>query len=79
LELCSSLERFNRLWRGHLDELSLDSVNDERAKYNRYYVLEKECALRSASLARKGFVPLDPLTIQELAVLLPQLPVPQFK
>jgi hypothetical protein len=79
LELCSSLDRFNDLWRAHLAELCLDSVNEERTKYNRYYVLEKECALRSAPLARKGFTPLEPLNIQEIAALLPELPVPRFK
>jgi hypothetical protein len=78
-ELCESLERFNRRWRPFLAELSLDAVNEERAAYNRHYLLEKECALRSAILARQGFQPLQPLTVQELAALMPELAVPQCK
>jgi hypothetical protein len=75
-ELCTSIERFNQRWRMYLAELSLATVNDERAGYNKYYLLEKECAVRSAVLARLGFRPLEPLTIAELAEVLPELPMP---
>ena len=75
-ELCASLARFNDRWRSFMAEVRLDSVNDERAAYNKYYLLEKECAVGSAVLARLGYRPLEPLTIEELATLLPELPVP---
>jgi hypothetical protein len=78
-ELCASVERFNHRWREFLSELPLDFVNDERAAYNKYYLLEKECAMRSAVLARIGFRPLEPLLIEELAALMPELPVPSMR
>jgi hypothetical protein len=77
-ELVESLERFNQRWGKHLAGLDLSAVNQARDGYNRYYVLEKECALRSAALARLGFRPLPPLTHAEVAALLPPLPVPRL-
>ena len=59
--------------------MDLGPVNEVREGYNRYYLLEKECALRSPLLARQGFVRLNPLTVDDLAALLPPLPVPQLK
>jgi hypothetical protein len=50
-----------------------------RENYNRYYVLEKECATHSASVARQGYRPLAPLMHDELARRIPPLPVPQLK
>jgi hypothetical protein len=41
-------------------------------------VLEKECAVRSARIARQGFVPLEPLTIDDVSAQLPLLPVPRL-
>ncbi len=75
-ELADSVERFNRRWTRYLESLDLDSLNREREDYNRYYVLEKECALRSARLARVGFVPLRPITSRDLAQRFPPLVVP---
>jgi hypothetical protein len=74
-ELNEALERFNRRWRGYLDELDLNHVNNLRDGYNRYYLLEKECALGSPVLARMGFRPLPPLPIGEVEALVPLLPV----
>ncbi|HVS34068.1 MAG TPA: hypothetical protein VMS17_00705, partial [Gemmataceae bacterium] len=54
-------------------------VNDLRDGYNRYYLLEKECALRSPRLARQGYRPLAPLTVQELEALMPPLPMLLFR
>jgi hypothetical protein len=76
-ELCESLERFNLRWRSFLSEICLDGVNEERSSYNRYFLLEKECAVRSVVLARRGFQPLEPLTVAEIAELFPELPVPR--
>lgn len=78
-ELCESLERFNQRWRAFLASLDLGAVNELREGYNRYYVLEKECAVRSPRVARQGFVPLQPLTLDEISEQFPLLPVPQLR
>jgi hypothetical protein len=78
-DLRESLERFNRRWRELLPTVDLTRVNELREGYNRYYLLEKECAVRSARLARQGFQRLDPLTTDDLAGLLPPLPVPRLR
>jgi hypothetical protein len=75
-ELKASLERFNRRWREYLHGLDLSDLNFRREEYNRYYVLEKECAVRSPLVARQGFQPLPPLTVADLEALLPPLPIP---
>jgi hypothetical protein len=77
-ELCDSIHHFNRRWEAFLQTVDLTKINDLRAGYNRYYLVEKECALRSVRLARQGFRPLEPLTVDELAALLPSLPVPRL-
>lgn len=76
VELRESVERFNRRWKAYLKTIDLAAINDLRVGYNRYYLLEKECALRSSAVARHGYRPLEPLTHDELADLLPLLPVP---
>jgi hypothetical protein len=76
-ELCESLEGFNRRWARFLGEVDLSWVNELRDGYNRYYVIEKECALRSPQLARQGFRPLPPATAADLEALLPPLPGPR--
>jgi hypothetical protein len=76
LELRASVEHFNRRWQAYLSAVDLDAVNGLRDGYNRYYVLEKECAVRSPRLAREGFVRLEPLTTAHLFAALPPLPVP---
>jgi hypothetical protein len=75
-ELVASLERFNRRWQEYVAEADLGDVNELREGYNRYYVLEKECAVHLPHLARQGFRPLPPLTAADLTALLPPLPVP---
>lgn len=77
-ELHESLERFNQRWRAFLSSVDLTSVNELRDGYNRYYVLEKECAVRSARIARQGFTPLQPLTLDDLVSQFPLLPVPRL-
>jgi hypothetical protein len=74
-ELCQAIERFNRRWRNYLEQLDLTPLNALREDYNRYYLLEKECFLGSPRLARQGFQPLPPLTVDELLRLLPLLPM----
>ena len=74
-ELRDSIERFNRRWQKFLEDLNLAEINKRREDYNCYYVLEKECALRSVRLARLGFMPLAPITAEVLFALLPLLPL----
>ncbi len=78
-DLIHGLERFNSRWRDFLESVDLTAVNELRDGYNRYYLLEKECAMRSARLARQGYAPLPPLTVEDLEALLPLLPVPRLK
>jgi len=78
-ELKESIERFNRRWQEFLGQVDLAHVNRLRDGYNRYYLLEKECAVRSARVARQGFRRLEPLTLDALAGLLPPLPLPRLK
>lgn len=79
VELCESIELFNRRWQNFLPAVDLSRVNTLRDGYNRYYLLEKECALRSPRLARQGFRRLEPFTLEELGKLLPPLPLPRLK
>src|SRR5262249_27096320 len=79
LELIESLQRFNQRWQSYLEEVDCSRVNELREGYNRYYVLEKECVVRSPRLARQGVRPLEPLTPTEVAELVPPLPVPRLK
>jgi len=78
VELCDSIERFNKRWQVFLAAVDLTPVNAVRDGYNRYYLVEKECAVRSARLARQGFLPLPPVRQEEIEALLPVLPVPQL-
>jgi hypothetical protein len=77
-DLIPTLERFNQRWREFLPTVDLMPVNQLREGYNRYYLLEKECAVRSVVIARQGFTPLKPLALDDLTALLPPLPVPQL-
>jgi len=76
-EMTDWLQRFNQRWQTFLSKQDLGPLNELRDGYNRYYVLEKECALRSARLARHGFEPMAPYTVQDLLTHFPLLPIPQ--
>jgi hypothetical protein len=75
--LRESIERFNSRWKVFLPTVDLRHVNELRDGYNRYYLLEKECAMRSPRLARQGYRPLPPLTTSDLAHVLQLLAVPR--
>jgi len=75
-ELLVSLEHFNQRWLQYLAGVDLTEVNRLREGYNRYYLLEKECAVRSAAIARQGFQRLAPATGGDLQALFPMLPMP---
>jgi len=76
--LRESLEYFNGRWLGYLDRIDLTPLNEAREGYNRYYLLEKECALGSPRLARQGYRSLPAFTLDELKSLLPVLPIPEI-
>jgi hypothetical protein len=75
-DLRAGVERFNRRWSSRIEDLNLDGINQQIDRYNRYYVLEKECVLGSARLAARHFVPRPPLETADLFVDHPLLPVP---
>lgn len=75
-ELVASIERFNRRWAGLMGEINLAPINRMIEQYNRYYVLEKECVLRSSRLAARHFAPHPPVTIDDLWTAFPALPLP---
>jgi hypothetical protein len=72
-ELNESLRRFNRRWLKLVHTTDLGEVNQRRDEYNRYYVLEKECAVGSARIARHGFRPLAMVTTDDLLAWFPLL------
>src|SRR5262249_50683491 len=78
-ELNESIERFNRRWHGHLNAVDLTRINELRDGYNRYYLLEKDGAVRSVRVAHQGFFRLEPLTAEKLTSLMPPLPMPRLK
>ena len=75
-ELIESLERFNARWTSYLHKIDFREVNALREGYNRYYVLEKSCSLRSDLLAWHGFAPLPMMDVGEILRQMPTLPVP---
>ncbi len=78
-EVIASNTRFNQRWMKYMAGVDLSEVNRLRDGYNRHYVVEKACALRSDLLARHGFEPMPPLTLDDLLALMPPLPVPAMK
>jgi hypothetical protein len=76
-DLIASFERFNARWRAYLDRMDLEPLNRLREGYNRYYVLEKECALRSSRTANAGFVALPMVGLDDVLLEFPFLNVPQ--
>jgi hypothetical protein len=77
-ELADSLEHFNRRWETYLQGVDVGPVNALRDGYNKFYVIEKECVVRSPRLARQGFRPLPQLTAADLLSLLPPFAVPRL-
>jgi hypothetical protein len=77
-ELTESLANFNRRWLAFLEAVDLTWVNELRDGYNRYYVIEKECVVRSPLVARAGFQPRAPATLDEITAVLPALPIPEL-
>lgn len=72
-ELGVSVARFNRRWLACVAEADLSAVNAERDGYNRWYLLEKECAV-GVIRSRQGFTPLEPVTHEDVLRELRPLP-----
>jgi hypothetical protein len=70
-DFVNSVERFNALWRKHLQDFDLRSINALRADYNRYYPAEKAAAFDSEDIERLGFAPLAPASVEDLLVKYP--------
>lgn len=78
-ELVESIERFNRLWPRTLQSYNYEPINKIRDGYNRYYLLEKECAVGAARLSRQEFRRLAMVAPEMVLAELPLLPVPKVK
>ncbi len=78
-DLSSSVERFNRLWAKFVAGLNLGPINNMIDHYNRYYLLEKECAFGSARVAARNFRPRQPLTPEVLLADHPFLPAVELR
>jgi hypothetical protein len=65
----------NEAWAKHLATLDLGPLNRARELYNRWYILEKECAMRSARLAAGGFEMLPMATVKDLEQQHAALPI----
>jgi hypothetical protein len=71
-----AIDSFNRRWQKHVAECDLAPLNALRDGYNKYYLLEKECALGDSRVARLNFKWLDPITHAELLNQFPLLTSP---
>ena len=78
-DMIASAERFNRRWEKALDGVELGPINDQIDRYNRYYLLEKECVVGSARLAARHFEPYAHVLMDDLRAEHPTLPVPELR
>lgn len=76
-DLIASVERFNGRWVEFVDRLDLSLTNEAVEDYNRFYLIEKECALGSTRLAAMNFRPVARATAEKLLADFPPLPVPE--
>jgi hypothetical protein len=76
--LIEAMEGFNRRWPRVLVKVDLTRVNEIREAYNRYYLLERECALGSARAGRDGFQRLEPIGLEDLHRHFPPLLLPSI-
>jgi hypothetical protein len=77
-DLIAAVLRFNTRWARCLDQVDLEAVNHAIERYNRYYVLEKECVVGSTRIAARHFVPLARIDKETLLQSHPILPVPEL-
>ncbi|HVJ82952.1 MAG TPA: hypothetical protein VNC50_17925 [Planctomycetia bacterium] len=75
--LAGAVAAYNLKWNAGLAAIDLGPLGKEIAGYNKHYLFEKECAFRSARIARIGFTPMAPVDAGWLAArwsALPPLP-----
>jgi hypothetical protein len=77
-KLVQTFERFNSRWVKYVEGTDFTGVNELRAGYNKYYTLEKECALMSSRTATTGFQELPMAGPGELMIAFPLLDVPRL-
>jgi hypothetical protein len=77
-DLIAAVVRFNTRWARCLDQVDLNPINHAIDRYNRYYVLEKECVVGSSRIAARHFVPLAWIDKETLLQSHPTLPVPEL-
>ncbi len=70
-ELSRRVDAFNERWETYIETVSLGEVHAAQQKYNRYYALEREAALRR--LPPQRFTPLELSTREELRTAWPPL------
>ncbi len=75
-DLRDSVGRFNARWTAALAAVDLGPINRMIDRYNRYYLLEKECLIGSGRVAARLFAPRDPVTAESLLERFPLLPEP---
>lgn len=73
-DLVESVERFNARWTRFVNSVDAQAANALIDGYNRNYLFEKECALRSARAAMRGYRPIERITIDWLLREFPALP-----
>jgi len=78
-DLIAAVLRFNAHWARFLDQVDLEPVNGAIDRYNRYYLLEKECVVGSARIAARHFVPLSRIDKSTLLQMHPTAPVPELR
>lgn len=76
--ILAGIERFNQIWLLYLDSIPLDRINHTIQQYNRWYMLEKECALGSARLAAQMFTPRPLIRLERLREQYPGLRIPRL-
>jgi hypothetical protein len=72
--LAGAVATFNRKWNDGRASIDLAPLGKEIAGYNKHYLFEKECAFRSARIARIGYSPIPPVDAAWLADRWPALP-----
>jgi hypothetical protein len=75
-DLVASVSRWNARWQRQLLSLNLGPVNQRIEKYNLYYTFEKECCLGSLRAATRNFQPAALITVEQLMLWFPLLPLP---
>ncbi len=77
-DLIASAERFNLRWTKFVEETNYAPINHMIERYNRYYLIEKECTMRSARLAARNFEPRPSINTATIFRDFPLLPVPRL-